>query len=641
MARIRGAIIDELRSLDWVPRSVRTRARQIERAIGRSRGSSCARRPTRRSPRSSGVTERGARGRACARSRAPRSRRSTSCGRLRRRRPDRAHRHDRGRVGPDPEVSLEQTEIKEALAEAISSLPEREKLVVTLYYYEELTLREIGEVLGVTESRVSQLHTKAILRLKAHLAGRDAANLLEQLAARMPSLRRESKLCGRTQHEGGGPPMPRARKDPQRRRRRPPRDGKDVARRGAPLPVGRDQPARHGRGRARRTRTRTRTSTSGSSRSRVARAHRVAGPEGQPHRRPGRSELPGRAAQRRAGRRGRARDGVGGDGSRGRDIACLEARRRARARARRVREHARPRARRLLPHARAAPGAALDTCVAVHIPIGHEHELTGIVDVLHMCAYTSPEGAKEGEPGPIPDEMAGLAAEYREKLLDAVVETDEGLMERYLEGEELGAEEVAAALKAAVTSGDVFPVACGVATKNLGTHALLDLLVEGVPSPAKKGSPIDVDGRRHGGVRLQDRGRPVRRAHQRVPRAQGHRHRRLDARQPPREGRRSGWVASRAPGQGAPSRLGVRRGRHRRGREAQGGADGRSPRDKEVEVEMPEFGVPGAGDELRDHAEVEGRRGEGRDRDPPARRGGSDAAAPARPADGRGDPLRA
>ena len=72
--------------------------------------------------------------------------------------------------GPDPEVSLEQTEVKEALAEAISELPEREKLVVTLYYYEELTLREIGEVLGVTESRVSQLHTKAILRLKAHLS---------------------------------------------------------------------------------------------------------------------------------------------------------------------------------------------------------------------------------------------------------------------------------------------------------------------------------------------------------------------------------------------------------------------------------------------------------------------------------------
>ena len=61
--------------------------------------------------------------------------------------------------------------MKEAIADAIARLPEREKLVVTLYYYEELTLREIGEVLGVTESRVSQLHTKAILRLKARLAG--------------------------------------------------------------------------------------------------------------------------------------------------------------------------------------------------------------------------------------------------------------------------------------------------------------------------------------------------------------------------------------------------------------------------------------------------------------------------------------
>jgi elongation factor G len=90
--------------------------------------------------------------------------------------------------------------------------------------------------------------------------------------------------------------------------------------------------------------------------------------------------------------------------------------------------------------------------------------------------------------------MTDLVNEYREKLLDAVVETDEALMERYLDGQELDAHEVAAALKAAVTNGDVFPVACGVASKNLGTHALLDLLVEGVPSPAKKGSPIDVDG---------------------------------------------------------------------------------------------------------------------------------------------------
>ena len=73
--------------------------------------------------------------------------------------------------------------MREALAEAIARLPEREKLVVTLYYYEELTLREIGEVLGVTESRVSQLHTKAILRLKARLAGA-AQRVLSSAACR-------------------------------------------------------------------------------------------------------------------------------------------------------------------------------------------------------------------------------------------------------------------------------------------------------------------------------------------------------------------------------------------------------------------------------------------------------------------------
>src|SRR5262249_35477612 len=73
--------------------------------------------------------------------------------------------------GPRPAEALDETELREALADAIARLPEREKLVVTLYYYEELTLREIGEVLGVTESRVSQLHTKAVLRLKARLGG--------------------------------------------------------------------------------------------------------------------------------------------------------------------------------------------------------------------------------------------------------------------------------------------------------------------------------------------------------------------------------------------------------------------------------------------------------------------------------------
>ena len=134
-----------------------------------------------------------------------------------------------------------------------------------------------------------------------------------------------------------------------------------------------------------------------------------------------------------------------------------------------------------------------DRCVAIQLPIGAEHELSGVVDLLHNCAYLDPNGEREGDPVAIPDELAATVQEYRTKLLDAVVETDEALMERYLSGDEIPAEDIAAALKNAVTRDEIYPVACGVATKNLGAHALLDLIVEGVPSPAKKGSPIDTD----------------------------------------------------------------------------------------------------------------------------------------------------
>ncbi len=171
MARIRGAIIDELRSLDWVPRSVRTRARAIERAIA-ALEKELHRAPTDEEiAKKLGVTEDELDDSLLEISR-------SSVGAL-----DELWSPSAGgdsialidtiedEAGPDPETSLELSEVKEALAESISELPEREKLVVTLYYYEELTLREIGEVLGVTESRVSQLHTKAILRLKAHLSG--------------------------------------------------------------------------------------------------------------------------------------------------------------------------------------------------------------------------------------------------------------------------------------------------------------------------------------------------------------------------------------------------------------------------------------------------------------------------------------
>ena len=160
-------------------------------------------------------------------------------------------------------------------------------------------------------------------------------------------------------------------------------------------------------------------------------------------------------------------------------------------------------------------------CVAVHIPIGAEHELTGIVDVLHMCAYMSADGQKESEPVAIPDSMTELAQEYREKLLDEVVQIDEGLMERYLEGEELDPHEVAAALKQGVTRGEVFPVGCSIATKNLGTHALLDLLVEGVPSPAQRRAAVRGRRRVDRRLRVQDHRRPVRREDQPLPDAEG------------------------------------------------------------------------------------------------------------------------
>ena len=74
---------------------------------------------------------------------------------------------------PDPAHVMDATDLKDRMADAIARLPEREKLVVALYYYENLTLREIGEVLGVTESRISQLHTKAVLRLRGRLTEDD------------------------------------------------------------------------------------------------------------------------------------------------------------------------------------------------------------------------------------------------------------------------------------------------------------------------------------------------------------------------------------------------------------------------------------------------------------------------------------
>ena len=172
MTRIRGAIIDELRSLDWVPRSVRSRAREIEAAQVEARARAAAGADRGRAGREARASTRTSCRPRCSRSPTPRSTRSTSSGRSPTPPATRSRCSTRSptRAPPTRRRRSTRSEVKDRLTEAIASLPEREQLVVALYYYENLTLREIGEVLGVTESRVSQLHTKAVMRLEVTAA---------------------------------------------------------------------------------------------------------------------------------------------------------------------------------------------------------------------------------------------------------------------------------------------------------------------------------------------------------------------------------------------------------------------------------------------------------------------------------------
>ena len=174
VARVKGAIIDELRSLDWVPRSVRSRARDVEKAHAALEAE------LQHAPTDEEMADKlkmtveefqetlleianssvlalddlwtfadpeGGGGQISVLDTI------------------------RDPNAIDPESEAQTTELKDRLADAIESLPDRERLVIALYYYESLTLREIGEVLGVTESRVSQLHTKAVLALRSRFQG--------------------------------------------------------------------------------------------------------------------------------------------------------------------------------------------------------------------------------------------------------------------------------------------------------------------------------------------------------------------------------------------------------------------------------------------------------------------------------------
>lgn len=170
IARIKGAIIDELRADDWVPRSVRFKARQIERAYVALEGE------LRRMPTDEEVAEKlgisldeylNLLGKLSPISLVALDELWTVSGD----RPDKISLADTVEdvKVKDPSKTYEIEEMKDMIADAINHLPERERIVVSLYYFEGLTMREIGEVLSVTESRVCQMHTKAILRLRARL----------------------------------------------------------------------------------------------------------------------------------------------------------------------------------------------------------------------------------------------------------------------------------------------------------------------------------------------------------------------------------------------------------------------------------------------------------------------------------------
>jgi RNA polymerase sigma factor for flagellar operon FliA len=170
--RIRGAILDELRALDWVPRSVRSKAREVERAIGRLEGN------LKRAPTDEELAQeigipvkdlQGQLGEIAQVSVVALEELLTVGGEKGEQVSLLDTLEDTRTEGPGDSIEAEET--RQELVEAIERLSEREKLVVTLYYFEGLTLAQIGEILGVTESRVSQIHTKAVLFLRARLAG--------------------------------------------------------------------------------------------------------------------------------------------------------------------------------------------------------------------------------------------------------------------------------------------------------------------------------------------------------------------------------------------------------------------------------------------------------------------------------------
>ena len=171
MSRIKGAILDELRSIDWVPRSVRAKARSLERAYSKLEAEHHRAPTDEELARELDLSDdqfQGVLSQISFVGVAALDEMLASSG-------ERGESVTLGDTIADdltegPVAVFEVEEMRQILAQTISTMPEREKIVLTLYYYESLTLAEIGQVLGVTESRVCQIHTKAVIQLRARLA---------------------------------------------------------------------------------------------------------------------------------------------------------------------------------------------------------------------------------------------------------------------------------------------------------------------------------------------------------------------------------------------------------------------------------------------------------------------------------------
>lgn len=166
--RIRGAIFDELRVLDWTPRSIRQKARKLEKAYAKLEGN------LGRDATDEEIAQYLKVDISELHKLFDETKKSLllSLDEIFYDDEEGSSRFDfvENQKSDNPQLKIEEAEAKRILADAISKLSERERLVITLYYYEDLTSKEIGKILGVSDSRVSQLHTKAILRLRGRLS---------------------------------------------------------------------------------------------------------------------------------------------------------------------------------------------------------------------------------------------------------------------------------------------------------------------------------------------------------------------------------------------------------------------------------------------------------------------------------------